>query len=62
MADSDDPSVLATQVERPSSDAIRRTSPPPLGPRYELRVEIARGGMGRVVEATDTLLGRTVAI
>jgi WD40 repeat protein len=31
-------------------------------PRYRFGVEIARGGMGRVVEATDTLLGRTVAV
>jgi hypothetical protein len=30
--------------------------------RYELGAEIARGGMGRVVEARDTRLGRTVAI
>src|SRR5262249_12398759 len=29
--------------------------------RYAYGVEIARGGMGRVVEATDTVLGRTVA-
>ncbi len=30
--------------------------------RYVLGAEIARGGMGRVVEATDTLLGRVVAL
>jgi hypothetical protein len=36
--------------------------PPALPPaRYELGSEIARGGMGRVVEATDTVLGRSVA-
>jgi hypothetical protein len=37
---------------------------PPAMPnaRYEMGDEIARGGMGRVVEATDTMLGRTVAL
>jgi hypothetical protein len=36
--------------------------PPALPPaRYELRNEIARGGMGRVVNATDTVLDRMVA-
>jgi WD40 repeat protein len=31
------------------------------GERYTLGEEIARGGMGRVVDATDTVLGRIVA-
>ncbi|MEO8842849.1 MAG: protein kinase [Kofleriaceae bacterium] len=38
---------------------------PPVMPaehRYEYGAEIARGGMGRVVEATDTVLGRIVAL
>ncbi|HEX8111289.1 MAG TPA: serine/threonine-protein kinase, partial [Kofleriaceae bacterium] len=38
------------------------TAPPSLPPaRYQLGPEIARGGMGRVVDALDTRLGRTVA-
>ncbi|HWJ57160.1 MAG TPA: serine/threonine-protein kinase, partial [Vicinamibacterales bacterium] len=38
------------------------TAPPSLPPaRYKLGPEIARGGMGRVVDALDTRLGRTVA-
>jgi len=36
--------------------------PAATGPRYAVGAEIARGGMGRVVEAVDTVLGRTVAV
>ena len=43
--------------------------PPGSGPldavafdRYRIGTEIARGGMGRVVEAMDSVLGRTVAV
>jgi WD40 repeat protein len=49
----------------PASDiAADLGTPPELPPpwRYELTVEIARGGMGRVVEANDLVLGRTVAL
>ena len=48
----------------PSTNAQPISAPPEMPPdhRYEYGVEIARGGMGRVVEATDTVLGRTVAV
>jgi len=55
--------LLSTMV--PSTAAPMPASAPPPMPqdgRYTVTVEIARGGMGRVVEATDTVLGRTVAV
>src|SRR5690606_30104943 len=44
----------------PVPDVLPPSMPP--SDRYALGPEIARGGMGRVVEATDTLLGRVVAL
>jgi hypothetical protein len=52
----DKPTVSDRPGPRPESP------PAPAHPRYESTGEIARGGMGRVVEATDTLLGRVVAV
>ncbi|HEX7702197.1 MAG TPA: serine/threonine-protein kinase, partial [Kofleriaceae bacterium] len=60
-----DHDIAPTVDERPGSKPRAPEEPlaPPFGhARYEVGAEIARGGMGRVVEATDTLLGRTVAL
>ncbi|MBV8760000.1 MAG: protein kinase [Deltaproteobacteria bacterium] len=47
-----------------TASPLPATAPPamPQDWRYTEGREIARGGMGRVVEATDTVLGRTVAM
>jgi hypothetical protein len=47
-----------------SGGPTKVTHSPPQLPheRYAIGDEIARGGMGRVVEANDTVLGRTVAL
>jgi serine/threonine protein kinase len=60
-----------TEPPRSSSEAMTRPSKPNVvvrervsrpTARYTSGDEIARGGMGRVVEATDTLLERVVAV
>jgi len=62
-ADHTIPAPINATVVPASGDAVA-TAPPAMPPdhRYEYGNEIARGGMGRVVEATDTVLGRTVAL
>jgi hypothetical protein len=49
-----------TRDERDSTGEPRRSDALP--DRYSLVGELGRGGMGRVVEATDRMLGRTVAV
>ena len=63
-AESDRPTVDAKRGSRPRSEPGPAPATPPASAdtRYVLGTEIARGGMGRVVEATDTVLGRTVAL
>ncbi len=55
--------AASTMMTNPG-DTMPIGTPPemPADWRYTIHDEIARGGMGRVVEATDTVLGRTVAV
>ncbi|HEV7556423.1 MAG TPA: serine/threonine-protein kinase, partial [Kofleriaceae bacterium] len=59
MPPDDDPPSSPTLYDRPSTPAA---GPAKLAARFRAVREIARGGMGRVVEAIDIELGRTVAV
>ena len=58
------PPQLGTTLVPASTAHVASNEPPPMprAHRYEYGPEIARGGMGRVIQATDTVLGRTVAL
>ncbi len=57
----DDNIPPATQ-SGPADPSATDLGAPPLAGRYQLLDEIARGGMGVVYRATDTVLGREVAV
>jgi len=55
--------LLGAHTRRSTGFAVGGDTPADAGePRYEIGGEHARGGMGRILRARDTHLGRTVAI
>lgn len=56
------PPTIPGTMQLPRGQEIGAPPEMPEDARYAVQSEIARGGMGRVVEATDTVLGRTVAV
>src|SRR4051812_11191555 len=59
----DDKTVTETPVAAPAGNTSRPAALPIIERTvYERGAEIARGGMGRILEARDHRLGRTVAL
>ncbi|HLL23129.1 MAG TPA: serine/threonine-protein kinase, partial [Kofleriaceae bacterium] len=54
--------IMATVAGGPTQVTHAPPAVPMAHERYHIGHEIARGGMGRVVEATDAVFGRTVAL
>ncbi len=55
-------SLMASAPAKDGAPSEPPSAPGRGGDRYKLKGEIGRGGIGRVVAATDTVLGREVAI
>src|SRR3954468_16020995 len=64
MPEGAEPTPIGTTMVPNTAAPLPSVEPPAMPPehRYAYGTEIARGGMGRVVEATDHVLGRTVAL
>lgn len=66
LASAHDPSLLATQLQRPTGPETVTTSPArlddPAAARYEVRKTLGAGGMGEVTLCRDLRIGRDVAL
>ncbi len=62
MTRRDEPGAELDTLAAPDGPVARPTPLTASGERYELELEIGRGGLGRVLRARDRLLERTVAV